>query len=100
MIARVWMGKTKIEYSERYEEIIVDRDIPGYRNTKGFVKHTFLKRTDDQYAHFKLITCWEDLESIKNLTGPNFEMAFAYDDDEKYLLDFPGSVEHYKVFSD
>ncbi len=30
MIARIWEGKTKIEYSETYREIIIERDIPDY----------------------------------------------------------------------
>jgi heme-degrading monooxygenase HmoA len=95
MIARVWKGKTKIEHSEIYKKIIEERDIPDYSKTKGF-----LKRADKEYTYFKLITFWQDLEIIKNFTGPDFEEAVAYKEDEKYLIDFPGRVLHYEVFAE
>ena len=41
MIARIWEGKTKIEYSETYRKIITERDIPNYKKTKGFIKLIF-----------------------------------------------------------
>lgn len=100
MIARVWQGKTKIEHSDTYKNIIERRDIPDYRKTEGFVKLTFLKRTDAQFTYFKLLTFWKDLEVVKNFTGPNLEEAVAYDEDEKYLVDFPGNILHYEVFAE
>ncbi len=100
MIARIWEGKTKIEYLETYQKIIIERDIPDYRKTKGFVKLTFLKRVDEGYAYFKLVTIWQDLAAIKNFTGPNFKEAVAYEDDKKYLIDFPGAVTHFEVFTE
>jgi len=100
MIARVWKGQTKIEHSETYTKIIVERDIPDYRKTKGFVKLTFLKRTDKEFTYFKLITFWENLEVVKNFTGPELEKAVSYKKDVSYLVDFPGSILHYEVFAE
>ena len=100
MVGRVWEGQTKVEDSETYARIIEERDIPNYRQTEGFVKLTFLKRTENQFAFFKLITFWKDLEVIKNFTGPNLEQAVSYKEDEKYLVDFPGSIIHYEVFAE
>lgn len=100
MIARVWKGQTKTEHSDIYTKIIEERDIPDYRKTKGFVKLSFLKRTDDPFTYFELITFWEDLEAIKNFTGPDIEKAVFYKEDESYLVDFPGSVLHSEVFAE
>lgn len=100
MIARIWEGRTKNEHSDLYTNIIVERDIPGYKKTLGFIKHTFLKRVDSEFTHFKLLTFWSDKEAISSFTGPNIEEAKYYHEDEQYLLDFPGSVFHYEVFSD
>ena len=100
MIARIWKGKTKIEYSETYKKIIIERDIPDYRKSKGFIKLTFLKRVDKEYTYFKLITFWQDLETIKNFTGPSFKEAVAYKEDKKYLIDFPGNVTHFETFAE
>ncbi|MDH7444949.1 antibiotic biosynthesis monooxygenase family protein [Aquimarina sp. 2201CG14-23] len=100
MIVRIWEGKTKIEHSDVYEKIIEERDIPDYKKTLGFVKLTFLKRADNEFNYFKLLTFWEGLDAIKNFTGPNFEKAVSYKEDEKYLVDFPGKVMHFEVFSE
>ena len=100
MIVRIWEGKTKNEHSKVYTKFILERDIPDYKKTKGFVKHTFLKYADDEFTYFKLLTFWSDLEVITNFTGPNIEAANFHDEDEQYLLDFPGNVKHYNVFSE
>lgn len=100
MTTRVWEGKTRIEHSKTYTKIIEERDIPDYRETTGFVKLTFLKRSDNEFTYFKLLTFWTDLNAIKNFTGPNFEQAVSYKEDEQYLLDFPGNVIHYNVFAE
>ena len=100
MTARVWEGKTRSEHGEIYTKIIEDRDIPNYRKTNGFVKLTFLKHSDDAITYFKLLTFWTDVDAVKNFTGPNFEVAVGYQEDEQYLVDFPGKVQHYEVFAD
>lgn len=100
MIARVWEGKTRIEHSETYTKIIEERDIPDYKKADGFIKLIFLKRSDNNFTYFKLLTFWTGLNVITNFTGPNFEKAVAYEDDRKYLVDFPGNVFHYEVFAD
>jgi len=100
MVARVWKGKTKIEHSEIYKKIIEERDIPHYKNAKGFVKLTFLIRSDNEFSYFLLLSFWTDLEVITHFAGPKIDEAIAYKDDEKYLVDFPGSVLHYEVFAE
>ena len=100
MITRVWEGKTKIEHSETYTKIIEVRDIPDYKKTVGFIKLSFLKRSDKEFTYFKLLTYWTDLDSVLNFTGPNLEEAVAYQDDAQYLVDFPGKVMHYEVFAE
>ena len=100
MIARIWNGKTKIEDFEEYTEFMKSRAIPDYKKTKGFVKLTFLRNTNDDIGHFKLITFWENLEVIKNFAGENFEKAKYYPEDEKFLLEFEEKVTHYKVFAE
>ncbi|MEM8894632.1 MAG: hypothetical protein AAGC88_08650 [Bacteroidota bacterium] len=59
-----------------------------------------MTRTDDQLAYFKLLTYWKNHASIENFTGPYPEKAVGYDDDKAFLLDFPGSVDHFEVFAE
>ncbi len=100
MTVRIWEGKTKIKHSDIYKNIIEKRDIPDYEKTDGFIKLIFLKRSDNDFTYFKLLTFWTDLNVITNFTGPNFEQAVAHEDDRKYLVDFPGNVSHYEVFKE
>jgi heme-degrading monooxygenase HmoA len=100
MIARIWKGRTKIEHLEEYTEFMKVRAIPDYKKTEGFVKLTFLKRTDNEFAYFNLITFWKDLEVIENFAGADLEKAKYYEEDKNYLIDFPEKVTHYEVFSE
>lgn len=100
MIARIWKGKTKIEHLEDYTEFMKVRAVPDYSRVDGFIKLTFLNRTDSNYAYFDLITFWENMEVIKGFAGDDFEKAKYYPEDEKYLVDFPERVTHYEVFAD
>ena len=100
MIARIWKGRTKIEHLEAYTEFMKVRAIPDYKKTEGFVKLTFLKRTDNEFAYFNLITFWKDLEVIENFAGADLEKAKYYEEDKNYLIDFPEKVTHYEVFAE
>lgn len=100
MIARIWKGKTKIEHEQQYTDFMKVRAIPDYSGVDGFIKLTFLKRTDSDYAYFDLITYWENMEVIKGFAGNDFEKAKYYPEDKNYLIDFPENVAHYEVFAD
>lgn len=100
MIARIWKGTTKIEHLEAYTRFMKIRAIPDYKKTKGCVKLIFLKRTDNEFAYFNLITFWKDFEVIENFAGADIEKAKYYDEDKNYLIDFPEKVTHYEVFAE
>ena len=100
MIARIWKGQTKIGHLEEYTEFMKFRAIPDYKKTDGFIKLTFLKRTDSKFAYFKLITFWENLEVIENFAGKDLEKAKYYPEDKNYLIDYPDKVTHYEVFAE
>ncbi|MEM9361072.1 MAG: antibiotic biosynthesis monooxygenase [Bacteroidota bacterium] len=100
MIARIWEGRTKVEHEKVYEQFMKERAVPDYSKTAGFVKLLFLKRTDRQFAYFKLITFWKDLDVIKNFAGEDYEKAKYYPEDQNYLLEFPEKVIHFEVFDE
>lgn len=99
MIARIWRGRTKIADMDAYTNFMKVRAIPDYKNTKGFVSLSFLKRIKYEEAHFTLITYWENLEVIKNFAGNDFEKAKYYPEDANFLLKFEIHVEHHEVFA-
>lgn len=100
MIARIWHGRTKVAHCEAYTEFMKTVAIPDYKKTEGFIKLSFLRRIEDDVAHFDLITYWENLEVIKNFAGEDFEVAKYYLRDKEYLLEFEEKVKHYEVFAE
>ena len=99
MIARIWHGTTKAEDYEEYTELMKTLAIPDYKSTLGFVDLKFLRRLENDIAHFTLITFWENLEVIKNFAGEDFEKAKYYTEDKKFLLEFEEKVTHFEVFA-
>ncbi len=99
MIARIWHGRTKGEDYEEYTDLMKTKAIPDYKETKGFIDLTFLRRIDNDIAHFTLITFWQNLEVIRNFAGDDFEKAKYYKEDERFLLEFEEKVFHHEVFA-
>ena len=100
MIARIWMGRTKAQDLEAYTDFLKARAIPDYRGTEGFVKLSFLRRSDEEFAYFQLVTYWENLEVIKRFAGEDVDLAKYYPEDEGFLLEFPKRVTHFEVFAE
>ena len=100
MIARIWHGRTSAKDYEPYTGFMKERAIPDYQQTDGFVKLSFLRRLEQEVAHFTLITYWENLEVIRNFAGQDYEKAKYYPEDEDYLLEFEEKVIHHEVFAE
>lgn len=100
MVARIWHGRTKSEDLIEYSQFMNEVAIPDYKKTPGFVKLTFLRRVENNVAHFTLITYWESLDVIKNFAGNDSEKAKYYPKDSDYLLEFEEKVVHYDVFAE
>lgn len=100
MTTRIWQGRTRNEDAEVYTRLINERDIPDYKAAAGFVKLSFLKRSDTEFTYFTLLTYWKNEQAVLDYAGPDLSQAKAYADDKRYLLDFPGRVEHLEVFAE
>lgn len=97
MIARVWHGRTPEGQADEYFEYIKKTGIPGYKSTEGHRGLFALKRTRNGASEFLLITLWDSVEAIKKFSGPDFEKAVYFPDDEKYLLEIEPYVDHFEV---
>jgi heme-degrading monooxygenase HmoA len=98
MIARIWHGKTAAADLEAYSDLLTRLAVPDYRSTEGFRGLTFLRRVEENEAHFELITYWEDMEAIRNFAGEDVEKAKYYPEDKAFLLEFEEKVRHFEVF--
>lgn len=100
MIARIWHGRTKKQDYEAYTAFLKNVAIPDYRRTSGFKKLSFLRKIDQDTAHFTLITYWENIEVIKNFAGEDYEKAKYYPEDQNFLIEFEENVTHFEVFAE
>lgn len=99
MIARIWHGKTSLENYQLYTDFLIEKAIPDYEGTPGFVKSMFLRSIVEQEGHFTLITVWENLSVVRNFAGEDFDKAKYYKEDDDFLLEFEEKVRHFEIFA-
>lgn len=98
MIIRLWHGRTEKERFEEYTQFMKKRAAPDYASVKGNLGCYFLRRLDDDAAHFLLVTLWESLDAVKDFAGPEPEVAKYYPEDDDLLLEKEPSSQLYEVF--
>jgi heme-degrading monooxygenase HmoA len=97
MIVRIWHGRTRRERADEYAAFLTLRAIPDYRGTVGNLDVAILRRDEGEVSHFLTITRWESEEAIRAFAGDDVLKAKYYTEDEDFLLEFEGEVQHYVV---
>jgi RNA polymerase sigma-70 factor, ECF subfamily len=99
VIVRIWHGMTAAAKSDEYLEYLNRTDVPEYRATEGNRGVYVLRTIGGERADFLTVSFWESIEATKGFAGPDTERAKYYPEDEKYLLDFEPTVDHYEVLA-
>ncbi len=71
---------------------------PAYGSVDGLKKLYFLRRDDDDVAHFLLVTLWDSMESVQKFAGNQPEKAKYYPEDDAFLLEKEETSALYEVF--
>ena len=99
MIARVWHGVVPRAKADGYGEYLSnsDRGVRDYQKLPGNQGVCLLRRTEDDRAHFLLMSFWDSREAIQAYAGSDIDQAqyFAYD--RECLIDPEPTVTHYEV---
>jgi heme-degrading monooxygenase HmoA len=98
MIARIWHGTTEASEADEYINYLNETGMPGYRAIKGNQGAYILRKIEGDKAHFYTLTFWDSFDSIKEFAGEDYERAKYYPEDEKFLLEFEQTVQHFEVF--
>jgi heme-degrading monooxygenase HmoA len=98
MIVRLWHGRTNISKADEYAEFMKERAAPDYGSIDGLKKLYFLRRIDEEAAHFLLVTLWDSMESVKKFAGEHPELAKYYPEDDSCLLEKEATSDLYEVF--
>lgn len=98
IIVRLWHGRTHISKADTYAEFMKERAAPDYGSIDGLKKLYFLRRIDEDAAHFLLVTLWDSMDPIKKFAGKHPEKAKYYPEDDSFLLEKEETSALYEVF--
>lgn len=97
MIARIWHGYTKPENADAYEAMLKPEVLPGISAKQGYRGSYFLRREHGAEVEFVTILLWESLEELRNLAGPDYEVAIVPPERRKVLWHFEERASHFEV---
>ena len=99
MIVRIWHGYTTPGNAPVYEHILKSEVIEGIRNmhVKGFRKIEVLTRKFEDKTQFTTIMWFDDIESVKQFAGEDYEKCYVPDVARKVLSDFDKISEHHEL---
>lgn len=100
MIVRVWHGKTLTQNADAYLDYVTQTGIEDYRSTPGNLNAQVWQKEEGDITHIYTVSWWVNIESIKAFAGDDYEQAKYYKEDEKYLLEFEPTVNHYECFGE
>lgn len=99
MIARIWHGWISPEQANHYEILLKNEVIPGIQNKKipGFKNIQVLKRQLENETEFTTIMWFDNLESVKQFAGENYETAYVPEEARKILNRFDKKSIHFEL---
>ena len=98
MVVRMWHGRVDSSKSDEYAEFMKQRAAPDYSSVDGLQKLLFLRKDEEEVAHFLLVSCWDSMESVKRFAGEEPEKAKYYPEDDQFLLEKEELSALYEVF--
>ncbi len=96
MIARIWHGYTTKENAEAYENLLKEEIFEGIANKKmaGYKGIQLLKREVDNEFEFTTIMWFENMASVKQFMGEEYETAYVLPKAQKLLLRYDKKSTH------
>jgi len=98
MVVRMWHGRVDSSKSDEYAEFMKQRAAPDYSSVDGLQKLLFLRKDEEDVAHFLLVSYWDSMESVKRFAGEEPENAKYYPEDDHFLLEKEKLSALYEVF--
>lgn len=96
MIARIWHGYATKENAAAYEELVTSTIFKGIeeKTGEGFCGVELLRRERGEEVEFTTMIWFRDLETIKKLTGEDYETAYVPEEARKLLSTWDEKVVH------
>ena len=102
MIARIWHGYTKFEDADTYESLLRTEVFPSIErmNVKGYKRISLLKRILENEVEFITIMLFDNLDSVKEFVGEDYERSYVPEKARKVLLRHDERSQHYEIINE
>lgn len=99
MIIRIWQGATSPENAAAYETLLKEVVFPGIeaKNVKGYRGIQLLKSAQQQKVEFITIMGFDQLQSVKDFAGEDYEKSYVIDAAKKLLVEYEPTARHYEL---
>jgi heme-degrading monooxygenase HmoA len=98
MILRKWSGRIRTEDREAYLAYVLETGADDYARTPGNIGfHVLTRDCGDGTCEIATMSWWDSTESIRGFAGDDIERARYYPEDDRYLVERPENVEHYRI---
>lgn len=98
MILRRWTGRIRSADEAEYRAYIAATGGADYQSTPGNLGWQMLFRElGDGASEVTTLSWWTDLAAIEAFAGADYARARYYPDDDRFLLDRPRDVDHFRV---
>ena len=96
MIARIWHGYTSEPNAGVYENLLKEEIFPGIamKNVSGYKDIQLLRRPVGDEIEFTTIMWFENIESVKQFAGDDYETAYVPAKAREVLLRFDARSIH------
>jgi len=100
VILRRWSGRIRTAEERNYLAYFNRTGAVDYAKTPGNLGFQILMRAlGDGMSEVTTLSWWDSMEAIKAFAGDQPEVARYYPDDDRFLVDRPPNVDHYRVFA-
>src|SRR5687767_13511096 len=98
MIVRVWHGWTNAENADVYENLLKTEIFPGIaaKNIPGYRSIELLRRNHGAEVEFITQMRFDNLQSVKDFVGEDYEAAYVPEKARKVLSRFDERSHHYE----
>ena len=102
MIARIWHGYTTLQNADLYEQLLQKEIFIEIENKKvnGYKGIQLLRRNLNSEVEFTTIMWFDNIESVKQFAGDDYEKAYVPPGARKVLSRFDAISAHSEVRKD
>lgn len=99
MIRRVWHGWTSPQNADAYEALLKEEIFAsiGDRKIRGYHEIQLLRRNVGNEVEFMTIMTFDDLDSVQEFAGEDYEVAYVPARARALLARFDERSQHYEV---